>query len=170
MSASLRPAGSGRPADVGAFFRATTSPQAALVFGGVGDLPGDWPNVVGLDAGNAQLGHALGYVCEIRKDALVLLNPLGEGVLKTDLPALDDAWLHQVRRTESSAVYLLVSPFGDDPAEVALSTAAGATPVLAASVRTSVSHDFGAMPEAGRNDPCPCGSGRKFKKCHGAAS
>lgn len=20
----------------------------------------------------------------------------------------------------------------------------------------------------GRNDPCPCGSGRKFKKCHGA--
>jgi preprotein translocase subunit SecA len=19
----------------------------------------------------------------------------------------------------------------------------------------------------GRNDPCPCGSGRKFKKCHG---
>jgi preprotein translocase subunit SecA len=22
----------------------------------------------------------------------------------------------------------------------------------------------------GRNDPCPCGSGRKFKKCHGAAT
>jgi preprotein translocase subunit SecA len=20
----------------------------------------------------------------------------------------------------------------------------------------------------GRNDPCPCGSGRKYKKCHGA--
>jgi SEC-C motif-containing protein len=24
----------------------------------------------------------------------------------------------------------------------------------------------GAQP--GRNDPCPCGSGKKFKKCHGA--
>ena len=24
------------------------------------------------------------------------------------------------------------------------------------------------MYRAGRNDPCPCGSGRKFKKCHGA--
>jgi preprotein translocase subunit SecA len=24
-----------------------------------------------------------------------------------------------------------------------------------------------AVPEAGRNDPCPCGSGRKYKKCHG---
>ena len=22
--------------------------------------------------------------------------------------------------------------------------------------------------DAGRNDPCPCGSGQKFKKCHGA--
>jgi preprotein translocase subunit SecA len=22
----------------------------------------------------------------------------------------------------------------------------------------------------GRNDPCPCGSGKKFKKCHGAGS
>jgi preprotein translocase subunit SecA len=25
-----------------------------------------------------------------------------------------------------------------------------------------------AVPEAGRNDPCPCGSGKKYKKCHGA--
>jgi uncharacterized protein len=27
-----------------------------------------------------------------------------------------------------------------------------------------------AMAGTGRNDPCPCGSGRKFKRCHGAAS
>jgi uncharacterized protein YecA (UPF0149 family) len=25
-------------------------------------------------------------------------------------------------------------------------------------------------PRLGRNDPCWCGSGKKFKKCHGAAS
>jgi len=25
-----------------------------------------------------------------------------------------------------------------------------------------------AAPKVGRNDPCPCGSGQKFKKCHGA--
>jgi uncharacterized protein len=24
------------------------------------------------------------------------------------------------------------------------------------------------VPEPGRNDPCPCGSGKKYKKCHGA--
>jgi preprotein translocase subunit SecA len=23
--------------------------------------------------------------------------------------------------------------------------------------------------KVGRNDPCPCGSGKKFKRCHGAA-
>jgi preprotein translocase subunit SecA len=23
------------------------------------------------------------------------------------------------------------------------------------------------QPEVGRNDPCPCGSGKKYKKCHG---
>jgi uncharacterized protein len=23
-------------------------------------------------------------------------------------------------------------------------------------------------PKVGRNDPCPCGSGRKYKQCHGA--
>ncbi len=25
------------------------------------------------------------------------------------------------------------------------------------------------VPKVGRNDPCYCGSGQKFKKCHGAA-
>jgi preprotein translocase subunit SecA len=24
-------------------------------------------------------------------------------------------------------------------------------------------------PKVGRNDPCPCGSGKKYKKCHGRA-
>jgi preprotein translocase subunit SecA len=23
--------------------------------------------------------------------------------------------------------------------------------------------------KVGRNDPCPCGSGKKYKRCHGAA-
>ena len=26
----------------------------------------------------------------------------------------------------------------------------------------------GGVPRVGRNDPCPCGSGRKYKQCHGA--
>jgi uncharacterized protein YecA (UPF0149 family) len=27
-----------------------------------------------------------------------------------------------------------------------------------------------AAPTPGRNDACPCGSGKKYKKCHGAAA
>lgn len=27
-----------------------------------------------------------------------------------------------------------------------------------------------AMSKAGRNDPCPCGSGKKFKHCCGASA
>jgi SEC-C motif-containing protein len=25
-------------------------------------------------------------------------------------------------------------------------------------------------PRTGRNDPCPCGSGKKYKRCHGTAA
>jgi preprotein translocase subunit SecA len=32
---------------------------------------------------------------------------------------------------------------------------------------TTVKHK---EPKVGRNDPCPCGSGKKYKKCHGAAA
>src|SRR5215467_9533746 len=40
---------------------------------------------------------------------------------------------------------------------------AGKTKSLGAQMPTSV--DWSTV---GRNDPCPCGSGKKFKKCHGA--
>lgn len=30
-----------------------------------------------------------------------------------------------------------------------------------------VDQDPSSMPKVGRNDPCPCGSGKKFKHCHG---
>jgi preprotein translocase subunit SecA len=35
-------------------------------------------------------------------------------------------------------------------------------PVAAAAMAAA-----GGMPRVGRNDPCPCGSGKKFKHCHG---
>jgi hypothetical protein len=30
-------------------------------------------------------------------------------------------------------------------------------------------HGITPKPAIGRNDPCPCGSGEKYKRCHGAA-
>jgi len=43
-----------------------------------------------------------------------------------------------------------------------MGTEAGATSGGAVPVST------GNVAKAGRNDPCPCGSGKKYKKCHGA--
>ncbi len=47
---------------------------------------------------------------------------------------------------------------GKDFAEAAIAQAA----IAAAPVE--------AMPKVGRNDPCPCGSGKKYKQCHGKLS
>jgi preprotein translocase subunit SecA len=60
------------------------------------------------------------------------------------------------------------------------SEAAAATPVAvdatAAMIGEAMSHGShaasqsagdGGVPKVGRNDPCPCGSGKKYKQCHG---
>jgi uncharacterized protein len=36
--------------------------------------------------------------------------------------------------------------------------------------RELATRDHLAAPKIGRNDPCPCGSGKKFKKCCGAGN
>jgi preprotein translocase subunit SecA len=43
---------------------------------------------------------------------------------------------------------------------------AGTGPALNSSLGP-VGRATAAVPEVGRNDPCPCGSGKKYKKCHG---
>jgi preprotein translocase subunit SecA len=67
------------------------------------------------------------------------------------------------------------SPFGA-PRRAAAATAV-ASPVRAQQAPTRVGGDDAAIktvrrdePKVGRNDPCPCGSGKKYKKCHGAAA
>jgi preprotein translocase subunit SecA len=40
--------------------------------------------------------------------------------------------------------------------------------LLAPTAHSDESHQQGnAVPKVGRNDPCPCGSGKKYKQCHG---
>ncbi len=49
--------------------------------------------------------------------------------------------------------------------------ASGSAPAAAATVTSTlgpIGRSVGTVPEVGRNDPCPCGSGKKYKKCHGA--
>ncbi|MEO5579697.1 MAG: SEC-C metal-binding domain-containing protein, partial [Gemmatimonadaceae bacterium] len=46
-------------------------------------------------------------------------------------------------------------------------TGAGRVKSLNAIQNAGVQGDWSTT---GRNDPCPCGSGKKFKKCHGATN
>ncbi|HET8625031.1 MAG TPA: preprotein translocase subunit SecA [Gemmatimonadales bacterium] len=45
-----------------------------------------------------------------------------------------------------------------------------APPLAVTSSLGPVGRPVSTVPEVGRNDPCPCGSGKKYKKCHGAGA
>jgi preprotein translocase subunit SecA len=57
------------------------------------------------------------------------------------------------------------------PRQMSLSRGGGAGDLLAGVAPAPAAAAVGAVSgdgyKAGRNDPCPCGSGKKFKKCHG---
>ena len=57
------------------------------------------------------------------------------------------------QRTETGEVETIVDAETVGGAKTASATAAAAA--------------VAAMGRVGRNDPCPCGSGKKFKQCHG---
>jgi preprotein translocase subunit SecA len=50
----------------------------------------------------------------------------------------------------------------------AAAAAVAEPPAAVTSSLGPVGRPVGTVPEVGRNDPCPCGSGKKYKKCHGA--
>jgi preprotein translocase subunit SecA len=58
-----------------------------------------------------------------------------------------------------------VADKNEDEAEVQAQTKrGGARTAGEGSVTAPVKRE---RPKVGRNDPCPCGSGKKYKKCHG---
>lgn len=42
-----------------------------------------------------------------------------------------------------------------------------AVPPVTGSAVVAVPSDVSALPKVGANQPCPCGSGQKYKRCHG---
>ena len=85
--------------------------------------------------------------------------------LRSFLAALPRQAVHQETQTlgQSSA------PADAPPARPAPSPRAGAEAGLQAALQQPKPQPPPATYDGvGRNDPCPCGSGKKFKKCHGA--
>ena len=82
-----------------------------------------------------------------RGKILVVRTPLlspGAGEPETESELVDDDGSDEVFCPECAAE-------GHDPDEVLQLLQSAAS--------------FGERPKSGRNDPCPCGSGRKFKRC-----
>ena len=74
----------------------------------------------------------------------------------------DEAAAIEQRRREAAAEQKMA--FEHAEAGSAVAPAADAPPPAAPQPMTR------AQPKVGRNDPCPCGSGKKYKQCHGALS
>ncbi len=162
---TIRPAGSGKAGKALPFMRSIAAPRGGLVIVSPVDGPSDWPTSDGEPESN--LGHALGWTCEVRRNDVLLLDPLGEGLIKCPVPDLSAAWLDNVRHDQSCALFLAPPSAQAEFAELTLRAAAADGTLWAATVRTAVAEDYGAMEAVGRNQPCPCGSGKKFKHCHG---
>jgi len=67
---------------------------------------------------------------------------------------------------ETAAVHETSADYGVGEAGESETAAAAAQPQGEGGVK--VKQIVNQIPKVGRNDPCPCGSGKKYKKCHGA--
>jgi preprotein translocase subunit SecA len=84
---------------------------------------------------------------------------------KSELPQQDPAEIKQAQERRRVAVSKTMEGRGVDPEQVAAQRAA-----LAASQQPEKPMPVRKEVKVGRNDPCPCGSGKKYKNCHGVAS
>jgi preprotein translocase subunit SecA len=69
--------------------------------------------------------------------------------------------------TGADDLFMGSAPRVQPPSRVA-PAARGPAPALNSSLGPLGRQAAATVPEVGRNDPCPCGSGKKYKKCHGA--
>jgi preprotein translocase subunit SecA len=67
-----------------------------------------------------------------------------------------------------SGAQAIGAALGDGSGNGGSSVTAGALAAGGGSVATATQRVVGERDKIGRNDPCWCGSGKKFKKCHGA--
>ncbi len=134
------------------------------------------------------------------KDHLLALDHLKEGIglrgygqrdplIEYKKESFELFTLMKERIEDQNVQYLFkLQPVPREEAEAAADAAPRRAPIAMPSRRApaNVNYSYGAAasggqdakvetiqrhaPKVGRNDPCPCGSGKKYKKCHGAAA
>ena len=69
-------------------------------------------------------------------------------------------------RAEAISNVTYTAPTETGEVQTTLDAEAGARRATVA-VSSAAAILAGPVPRVGRNDPCPCGSGKKYKQCHG---
>ncbi|MCB9562921.1 MAG: SEC-C domain-containing protein [Kofleriaceae bacterium] len=113
--------------------------------------------------------------CAFDRDGACTIYPVRPAVCR-DAHALDTAARCQPGATEPVATWRFepLARYLDDlrPVEAALDLALcpddGGPRPLCDAVDAQLRAATAAAAPPGRNDPCPCGSGKKYKRCHGA--
>jgi preprotein translocase subunit SecA len=67
----------------------------------------------------------------------------------------------------SNVTYTAPNESGEAESRLDETTAVRPTAAGAAAAAGGMAAAATAVPRVGRNDPCPCGSGKKYKQCHG---
>ncbi len=111
----------------------------------------------------AMLGHVKAEV--VSRLARVELRTREE--LDRDETERRERLLRQLQAQHAEAQSILQAPEAVPAGAAAPGTAAGPDPAAAAAAAPAAPFVRGER-KVGRNEPCPCGSGRKFKHCHGA--
>ena len=72
-----------------------------------------------------------------------------------------------LRKLPKQTTHQETSAFGDQTASNASSPTGGGDMVKEANEAVAKGRTVKTGPKVGRNDPCPCGSGKKYKQCCG---
>ena len=100
--------------------------------------------------------HAFG-----QRDPLIMYKTEGSRMFQELLDRIEHDVIHSIYYASVSK-----GPAGQGPRRT--DPATKASPMTAVSGRQREAVAAGAR-KVGRNDPCPCGSGKKFKRCHGTS-
>jgi preprotein translocase subunit SecA len=107
---------------------------------------------------------------EYKRDGFALFSAMMAGIKESVIPML--LRMEAVRREEAPVPQedMRLRQYKESRPEFNLGTAATGTPAEggeAAPAQPMVQPIRRKVPKVGRNEPCPCGSGKKYKQCHG---
>lgn len=116
-------------------------------------------------------------LCESRHEMLTVLMHLVAAGLQEEIraqrlrPPADTAYVTSYLVKITKMLDGVFDVNSTKPVKDWIAVGAPADPQTEKAIRDLLTRDGGKITDlgdAGRNDPCPCGSGKKYKRCHGA--